>query len=186
MIKLYSILKSREITLSTKVRIVKAMVFLVVMYRCELDHKEGWVPKKWCFQTVVPEKILKSPVDSKETKPVSSKGNQPWRFIGRTDAEASMLGATMGDPNHDKVMWKRSDRQGFRTRGTPWAIPPMTRSCGRDLISKASGLNGPPGPAQASISKTRICLSYYFMSFTNSSDINRGLSPTTFFWKKLT
>ena len=91
MIKLYSILKSREITLSTKVRIVKAMVFLVVMYRCELDHKEGWVPKKWCFQTVVPEKILKSPVDSKETKPVSSKGNQPWRFIGRTDAEAPIL-----------------------------------------------------------------------------------------------
>ena len=98
----------------------------------------------------------------------------------------NLLGASTGDPTHDKVMWKRSDRQGFRTRGTPWAIPPMTRSCGRDLISKASGLNGPPGPAQASISKTRICLSYYFMSFTNSSDINRGLSPTTFFWKKLT
>ena len=77
--------------MSTKVRIVKAMVFLVVMYRCELDHKEGWVQKNWYLQTVVLEKTLESPLDCKEIKPVSSKGNQPWRFIGRTDAEAAIL-----------------------------------------------------------------------------------------------
>ena len=55
----------------------------------ELDHKEGWVPKNWCFWTVVLEKTLESPLDSKEIKPVNPKGNQPWLFIGRSDAEAA-------------------------------------------------------------------------------------------------
>ena len=53
----------------------------------ELDHKEGWTLKKWCFQTVVLEKILESPLDCK-IKPVNPKGNQPWILIGRTDTEA--------------------------------------------------------------------------------------------------
>ena len=55
------ILKSRDITLPTKVHLVKAMVFPVVMYGCELDHKEGWAPKNWCFWTVVLEKTVESP-----------------------------------------------------------------------------------------------------------------------------
>ena len=59
--------------------------------RWELDHKEGWALKNWCFQTVVLEKTLESPLDCKEIKPVNPKGNQPWRFIGRTDAEAAAL-----------------------------------------------------------------------------------------------
>ena len=54
----------------------------------ELDHKEGWAPKNWCFQILVLEKILESPLESKKIKPVNSKGNQPWIFTGRTDAEA--------------------------------------------------------------------------------------------------
>ena len=54
----------------------------------ELDYKEGWVPKNWCFWTVVLEKILESPLDCKEIKWVDPKGNQSWIFIGRTDAEA--------------------------------------------------------------------------------------------------
>ena len=53
----------------------------------QLDHNEGWVLKNWCFQIVVL-KTLGSPLDCKEIKPVSPKGNQPWIFIGRTDAEA--------------------------------------------------------------------------------------------------
>ena len=57
----------------------------------ELDHKEGWVLKNWCFQIVVLEKTLESPLDWKELKPVNPKGNQPWLFTGRTDAEASIL-----------------------------------------------------------------------------------------------
>ena len=54
----------------------------------ELDGKEGWVLKNWCFQIVVLEKTLESPLDCKEIKPVNPKGNQPWIFIGRTDAKA--------------------------------------------------------------------------------------------------
>ena len=83
--------KHRDITLSTKVCIVKAVVFPVVIYRCELDHKEGWMSKTWSFQIVVLEKTLESPLDSKELKPVNPEGNQPWIFIGRTDAEAEAL-----------------------------------------------------------------------------------------------
>ena len=54
----------------------------------ELDYKEGWVPKNWCFRNMVLEKTLESLLDCKEIKPVDPKGNQPWLFIGRTDAEA--------------------------------------------------------------------------------------------------
>ena len=54
----------------------------------ELDHKGGWVPKNWCFQTAVLEKTLESPLDSNEVKAVNPKGNQPWILIGRIDAEA--------------------------------------------------------------------------------------------------
>ena len=59
-----------------------------VCWMRELDHKEGWGPKNWCFQNVVLEKTLESPLDSKESKPVHPKGNQLWIFIGRTDAKA--------------------------------------------------------------------------------------------------
>ena len=54
----------------------------------ELDHKESWALKDWCFQTVVLKKTLESPLDSKEIQPIKPKGNQSWIFIGRTDAEA--------------------------------------------------------------------------------------------------
>ena len=57
----------------------------------ELDHKKSRAPKNWCFWTVVLEKTLGSPLDCKEMKPVNPKGNQPWIFIGRTDAEAPIL-----------------------------------------------------------------------------------------------
>ena len=57
------------------------------VWMSELDHKEGWVPKHWCSWNRVLEKTLESPLDSKEIKWVSPKGNQPWIFIGRTDAE---------------------------------------------------------------------------------------------------
>ena len=103
MTKLDSILKSRDIILLTKVHIVKAMVLPVVMYGCE-----SWTVKKaehgrtdvffflffffnWCFQTVVLEKTLESPLDCKEIKPVHPKGDQSWIFIGRTDTEAPIL-----------------------------------------------------------------------------------------------
>ena len=57
----------------------------------ELDYKESWAPKNWCFWTVVLEKTLESPLDCKEIQPVHSKRNQPWIYIGRTDVEAEIL-----------------------------------------------------------------------------------------------
>ena len=66
MTNLDSILKNRDITLPTKVRLVKAMVFPLVMYGCELDCEESWAPKNWWFWTMVLEKTLESPLDWKE------------------------------------------------------------------------------------------------------------------------
>ena len=80
-----SVLKSRDITLQTKVHIIKAMVFPVVMYGCE-----NWT-KEWCFWTVRLEKTLESHLDCKEIKPVNIKGNQCWIFMGGTDAEDEAL-----------------------------------------------------------------------------------------------
>ena len=91
MTNLDSILKSRDITLSTKVCLVKAVVFPVVMYGCE-----SWTVKKakcrridafelWCWRR------LESPLDCKEIQPVHSKGDQSWVFFGRTDAKAESL-----------------------------------------------------------------------------------------------
>ena len=57
----------------------------------KMDHKEGWMLKNWCFWTVVLEKILKNLLNCREIKPVNPKGNQPWMFIARTDAEAEVL-----------------------------------------------------------------------------------------------
>ena len=71
-LNLDSVLKSKDITLLTKVRIVKTMVFAA-----ELDHKEVWTPKNWCFQIVVLEKTLESPLDSKEIKLANPNWNQP-------------------------------------------------------------------------------------------------------------
>ena len=76
MTKLDSILKSRDITLATKVHLVKAMVFPVVIYGWELDYKESWAPKNWCFWTMVFEKTLQSSLDYRKVQPVSTKGNQ--------------------------------------------------------------------------------------------------------------
>ena len=91
MTNLDSILKSRDITLPSKVCLVKAMDFPVVMYRCELDYEESWMPKNWCFWTLVLEKTLDSHLDCKDIQPVYTKGDQPWVFIGRTDVEAETL-----------------------------------------------------------------------------------------------
>ena len=89
MINLDSIFKSRDVTLSTKVRLVKAMVFPVVMYGCEswtikkAEHQRIDAFKLWCW-----EKTLESPLDCKEIQPVHPKGDQSWVFTGRTDVEA--------------------------------------------------------------------------------------------------
>ena len=119
MTNLDSILKSRDITLLTKVHTVKAMAFPVVMYRCD-----SWTIKKaeryrtdafelWCWKT------LKSPFDSKEIKPPNPKRNQPWIFTGRTDAEAPKLVTWCEKRTHWKRSWcweKLRAREGGRKR----------------------------------------------------------------------
>ena len=71
----------------------------------ELGNKKGWAPKNWCLWTVALEKTLKSLLDSKEIKPVNPKGNQPWIFIGKTDAETSSN--TLGTGCEELTHWKR-------------------------------------------------------------------------------
>ena len=88
-----SILKSRDITLPAKsaskvVHLVKAMIFLIVMYGCESWLKENWAPKNWCFWTMMLQKTLESPLDCKEIQPMHLEGNHSWICIERTDVEA--------------------------------------------------------------------------------------------------
>ena len=89
MTNLDSILKNRDITLPTKVRLVKAMEFPVVMYGCEswtvkkAEHQRIDAFELWCWR-----RLFESPLDCKEIQPVHPKGDQSWAFIGRTDAEA--------------------------------------------------------------------------------------------------
>ena len=106
MTNLDSILTSRDITLPTKVCLVKSVVFPVVMYGCESwTIKKAEHQKNWCFWTVVLEKTLESSLDSKEIKPVSPKGNHFWIFIERTDAEAET--AILWPPDAKNWHWKR-------------------------------------------------------------------------------
>ena len=126
MTNLDSILKSRDIILLTKVHLVKAMVFPVVMR--ELDYKEIWALKNWCFWTVVFEKTLESHLDCKEIKPVHPKGDQSWVFIGRTDVEAeaaiiwppdgknSLIGK---DPDAGKD-WKQEEKGATKDEMAGW------------------------------------------------------------------
>ena len=72
----------------------------------ELDCEESWVPKNWCFWTVVLEKTLESPLDCKEIQPVHSKGDQPWAFFGRNDAKAETpLATSCKELTHWKRLW---------------------------------------------------------------------------------
>ena len=121
MTNLDSIFKSRDITLPTKVRLVKAMVFPVVMYGCESwTVKKFWAPKNWCFWTVVLEKTLESPLDCEDIQPVHPEGDQPWDFFGGNDAKAE---TPVLWPPHVKswLLGKDSDAQrdwGQEEKGT--------------------------------------------------------------------
>ena len=88
MINLDSILKSRDITLFTKVRLLKAIVFPVVMYGCESWTINKLSAKELMLLNCGVGEDIESPLDCKETQPVHPKGNQSWVFIGRTDVEA--------------------------------------------------------------------------------------------------
>ena len=108
MTNLDSILKSRDITLPAKVCLVKALVFSSSHVRMwELDYKESWAPKNWCFWIMVLEKTLESPLDCKEIQPFHPKGDQSWIFIGRTDVEAETPVLRPPDAKSWLFWWKR-------------------------------------------------------------------------------
>ena len=113
MTNLGSILKSRDITLLTKVHLVKVMFCFVLFFFSshvwmrELNYKESWALKNWCFWTVVLEKTLESSLECKEIKPVNPEGNQSWMFIGRTDAEAETPKLWPPDAGKD---WRREEK----------------------------------------------------------------------------
>ena len=92
----------------------------------ELDCEEGWVPKNWCFWTVVLEKTLESPWNCKEIQPVHSEGDQPWGFFGRNDAEAEtpMLWPPHAKMTHWKRLWcwegLRAGREGDDSEWDGW------------------------------------------------------------------
>ena len=118
MTNLDSILKGRDITLLTKVHLVKAMIFPLVMYGCESWTIKKAEPRNWCFQIVVLEKILESPLDCKEIKTVNPKGNQSWTVIGRTDSEAAT--PILCPPDADNSLEKSlmlGKTEGRRRRG---------------------------------------------------------------------
>ena len=124
MTNLDSILKSRDITLPTKVHLVRLCFFLWSCMDVRFGLWKNWVPKNWCFWTVVLEKTLESPLDCKDINQSILKENQSWIFIGKTDAEAetpilwpldvknSLIGK---DPNAEND-WSRRRRGQQRMR----------------------------------------------------------------------
>ena len=127
MTNLNRVLKNRAITLPTKVCYSQRYGFSSSHVRMwELDHKEGWLPKNWCLQTVVLEKTLESSLDSKEIKPVNPKRNKPWIFTRRTDAEAPPLWPsdaksclTGNDPDAGKD-WEQEEKGATEDEGVGW------------------------------------------------------------------
>ena len=96
----------------------------------ELDHKEGWVPKNWCFWTVVLEKTLESLLDYKAIKLVSPKGNQSWIFTGGIEAEAPILWPPDGNSWHigkDLMLGKIEGKRRRECRGRNGSIVSLTR-----------------------------------------------------------
>ena len=119
MAHLDSVLKSREYHFVNKGPYSKSYgLYSSHVWMWELDHKEAWAAKNWCFPIVVLEKILESPLESKEVQPVNLKENQPWIFIRRIDAEAPILWpsdeknwVTGKDPDAGKDEGRRKGQQ---------------------------------------------------------------------------
>ena len=131
----------------------------------ELDHKESWAPKNWCFWTVVLEKTLENPLDCKEIQPVHPKGDQSWIFIGRTDVEAE---APILWPPDEKswLIWKdlllerlRAGGEGDNRRWDGWMASP-TQWTWVWVSSGSWWWTGRPGLLQ-SMGSQRVRLSYW-------------------------
>ena len=133
MTNLDSILKRRDITLPTKVRLVKAISSSHAQI-WELDYKESWVPKNWHFWDVVLEKTLESPLDCKEIQPVHPKGNQSWILIEKTnthrkDWNSNTLATWCEELTHWKRPWYwerlKAGEEGYDREWDGWMASPM-------------------------------------------------------------
>ena len=125
----------------------------------DLDHKEGWGPKNWCFQTMVLEKTLQSPLDSKEIQWVNPKGNQPSLFPGRTDADAQVLWPpdvnsqlTRKYPDAGKD-WGQEEKGTTEDEMVGWHTDSMDMSLSNLSLSRRQWSTGKPGMVQSNGSK---------------------------------
>ena len=153
----------------------------------ELDYKESWVPKNWCFWTVVLEKTLESPLDCQEIQPVHPKGDQSWMFIGKTDAGAETLILWPPDANN-WFIWKDPDAgKDWRWEGDDrgwdgWMASPTwwTWVC----VSSGSWwwIGKPGGAAVHGVAKSQTQLSDWTeLNWSSISSLSLGITSNTIF-----
>ena len=175
----------------TKVHLVKAMVFPVVMW--ELNYKESWALKNWCFWTVVLDKTLESPLECKEIQPVNPKGNQSWIFIGRTDDEAetpilwppdAKNWLIWKDPDAGKD-WSREERGTTEDEMVGWHHWPSGHAAAAKSLQSCPTLcdpidGSPPGSPIPGILQART-LEWVAISFSSAlacrAPCERGARP---------
>ena len=154
----------------------------------DLDHKEGWGPKNWCFWTVVLEKTLESPLDCKEVQPVNPQGNQSWIFIGRTDAaaETSILSHLMRRTYSFEKTLMLGKTEGGRRRGRQrmrWLVG-LTNSMDMSLSKLQELVGFPCGPAgkESTCSVGDLGLIPGFDPWFGKIPWRRKRLPTPVFW----
>ena len=156
----------------------------------ELDHQESWVLKNWCFPTVMLKKTLESPLDCKKIKPVYPKGNQPWIFIGRTDAgtEASILwppdvkSHLIGkDPDAGKD-WRQEEKGTTEDEMVGW--DPQLNGPEFEQALGVGNRREAWGAAVNGVSKSWTWLSNWttiYLAALNCSDLHTGSSVVAFY-----
>ena len=149
-----SILKSRDITLQTKAHLVKAMGFSSShVWMWELNYKESWAPKNWCFWIVVLGKTLESPLDCKEIQPVNPQGNQSWIFTGRTDTKVEIPILWLRDVKNWLIgkdldagkVWRQEEKGMTEDEMAGWHLTSLTWWTWVWISSKSWWWTGEPG-----------------------------------------
>ena len=187
MTNLDSIMKSRGVTLPTKVILVRAVFSNSHVWIWELYYKESWAPKNWCFWTVVLEKTLASPLDCKEIQPVHPKGNRSWIFIGRTDAEAETLILLPPDARNWPIrkILMLGKTEGRRRRGQQrmsWWMASLTQWTWVWVNSGSWWWTGRPGMLQSMGWQKDMTEWLNWVEQGQNCNPQNISSPTTCFW----